>query len=64
LDDAGILKFPLGSKWRSWWSGGETRAGSNPAFGTMLETKEIPVETGVPFLIGKRNKWKFYGSLE
>jgi len=31
--------------------GGETRAGSNPAFGTILKVKGIPVKTGVPFFV-------------
>jgi len=45
-------------------SGGETRAGSNPAFGTMVETKGIPAKPGVPFFIHKSPVGKFLGSLE
>jgi len=37
--------------------------GSSPAFGTMLETKGIPVKTGVPFVVQKCPVGKFWGNL-
>ena len=43
---------------------GKIRAGSNPAFGTILKLKGIPAVSGVPFSVQKCPMGKFYGSLE
>ena len=49
---------------RICWLRRETRGGSSPPFGAMLETKGILALAGVPFLIEKCPEGKFWGSLE
>jgi hypothetical protein len=43
-----------------WWG---NPWGSRAPFGTILETKGIPANTGVPFFVGKCPVGKFWYSL-